>query len=181
MAKRTLPSLDSVSEAETERADVVCVQDISSDAILRLAQRYSIALEWLDDAAAIDNSYWGEPEAGISRAGVKIRDDTPVHSLLHELCHIVCMTAQRRAQLERNAHGSAAEECGVCYLQALLADYLPGFGAERCFADMDSWGYGFREGTAAAWFDGDGRDARDWLLNHGLIDAELRPTFLLRN
>jgi hypothetical protein len=166
---------------EADQSQVVRVRDIARDAIVGLAQRYSIDLEWLDDTAAIANSFWGEPEAGISRIGVRLRGDTPVHSLLHELCHMVCMTAQRRRQLERDAGGTAAEECGVCYLQVLLAEYLPGFGAARCLADMDSWGYSFREGTAALWFDGDGRDARGWLRVHGLIDAHARPTFQLRS
>lgn len=159
---------------------VMRVRDIPGDAIVALAQRFSIALEWLDGAAAIDNSFWGAPEAGISSSGVRLRGDTPVHSLLHELCHIVCMTGARRRQLERNAGGSAAEECGVCYLQVLLADLLPDFGAARCLADMDAWGYSFREGSAAAWFRGDGRDAREWLREHGLIDDQSRPTFELR-
>jgi hypothetical protein len=168
-----------VSKADS--AGVVRVRDIAGDAIAALAHRYSIALEWLEDAAAIDNSFWGAPEAGISGSGLSLRGDTPVHSLLHELCHIVCMTAARRAQLERNAGGTAAEECGVCYLQVLLADLLPGFGAARCLADMDAWGYSFREGSAAAWFRGDGRDAHAWLRIHGLIDADTRPTFRLRD
>jgi hypothetical protein len=45
---------------------------------------------------------------------------------------------------------------------------------------MDAWGYSFREGSAQAWFTGDGRAARDWLLAHALIDAQVRPTWRLR-
>ncbi len=157
------------------------VRDVSPDAIMGLAQRFPVALEWLDDAASIDDSFWGAPEAGISHAGVRLRPDTPAHSLLHELCHIVCMTAERRSRFECNAGGTAAEECAVCYLQVLLADLLPGFGKARCLSDMDTWGYSFREGSAAAWFEGDGADARDWLREHGLIDAGSRPTFKLRD
>ena len=62
----------------------------------------------------------------------------------------------------------------MCYLQVLLAEQLPGYSAARCLADMDAWGYSFREGSAAAWFDGDGREARAWLLAHGLIDDTSR-------
>ena len=54
-----------------------------------------------------------------------VRADTPVHSLLHELSHYVCMTPERRAGLDRDAGGDDAEECAVCYLQILLADELP--------------------------------------------------------
>lgn len=157
------------------------MRDVGRAAIDTVASRYAIALEWRDAADPIENSWWGAPEAGISHDGVRLRADTPVHSLLHELCHIVCMSAQRRQALWRNAGGTAAEECAVCYLQVLLADTVPSFGAARCLADMDAWGYSFREGSAAAWFDGDGQDARDWLHLHELIDAEGRPTFHLRS
>jgi hypothetical protein len=145
-----------------------------------IAVRYGIGLEPLADDAPIIHSFWGEPEAGISSAGVQFRGDTPVHSLLHELSHIVCMTASRRAVFERHAGGSVAEECAVCYLQILLAERIAGFSAQRCLDDMDRWGYSFREGGAAAWFAGDGHDAREWLLAHGLIDAAGELTWQLR-
>jgi len=161
-------------------ADVLRAKDLSAEAIGALAGRYSIALIWLNRAAAIGDSYWGEPEAGISSLGITLRSDTPVHSVLHELCHMVCMTAQRRGAFERDAGGTEPEECGVCYLQVLLAEQLPGYSAARCLADMDVWGYSFREGSAAAWFDGDGREARAWLLAHDLIDADSHPTYHLR-
>jgi hypothetical protein len=45
---------------------------------------------------------------------------------------------------------------------------------------MDAWGYNFREGSAAAWWAGDARFAREWLLERELIDAGDRPTFELR-
>ncbi len=157
------------------------VHEIAADAIELLASRFSIDVEFVDDSATIGDSYWGTPEAGISHSGLRLRRDTPVHSLLHELCHIVCMTSARRQALERDAGGNDAEECGVCYLQVLLADQLPGFSAARCLADMDTWGYSFREGSAAAWFRGDGREARDWLLEHALIDTDDTPTFHLRD
>ena len=159
---------------------VVCARDIDRGDVQRLGARYGIALEWLADADPLIHSYWGAPEAGVTAAGVQLRSDTPLHSLLHELCHIVCMPAQRRAMLRRDAGGDDAEECGVCYLQVLLAEQLPQFGAERCLGDMDAWGYSFREGSARAWFDGDGRQAREWLLGHGLVDTADRPTWQLR-
>ena len=33
---------------------------------------------------------------------------------------------------------------------------------------------------ARAWFEGDAQDARDWLLEQGLVGADGRPTFALR-
>ena len=130
--------------------------------------------------AAIPGSYWGDAEAGLVGATVYVRADTPAHSFLHELCHYVCMDAARRASLATDAGGTDDEECGVCYLQVLLAERLHGFGAARCLADMDAWGYSFREGSARGWFDGDGVHARAWLLGHRLIDLAGRPTLRLR-
>lgn len=166
--------------AQTGPAGVARIRDLAGGGAEALAARYSVDIDMLGDDAPIERSYWGAPEAGISAAGIQLRADTPVHSLLHELCHIVCMTPERRGCLERDAGGSDAEECAVCYLQVLLADHLPGFGRQRCLADMDAWGYSFREGSAAAWFAGDGEQARDWLAGRGLIDGHGRPTFRLR-
>ena len=129
---------------------------------------------------AIPGSYWGGSEAGLADDTVYVRADTPAHSFLHELCHYICMSAARRAALATDAGGSDDEECGVCYLQVLLAQRLSGFGAARCLKDMDAWGYSFREGSARAWFDGDGARAREWLLEHALIGPDLEPTLALR-
>jgi hypothetical protein len=128
----------------------------------------------------IPGSYWGDAEAGLIGTRVFVRADTPAHSFLHELCHFVCMSEERRATLATDAGGDDAEEAGVCYLQVLLADRFSGFGAARCLADMDAWGYSFREGSARAWFDGDGVFACEWLRTHELIDASLRPTLRVR-
>jgi hypothetical protein len=100
--------------------------------------------------------------------------------LLHELSHFICMTPERRSGLDRDAGGDDAEECGVCYLQILLADELAPMRRDRMFRDMDTWGYTFRLGSARAWFEADAADARQWLVAHGLIDATQRPTFELR-
>ena len=105
-----------------------------------------------------------------------LRDDTPLHSALHEACHFVCMDSRRRASLHTDAGGEIAEENAVCYLQGLLADAVPGYDRSRLFADMDAWGYSFRLGSAAAWFERDAADAREWLLAHQIIDPSERPT-----
>lgn len=145
-----------------------------------LLAAYGATLVEVPAGAAIPGSYWGDAEAGLVGNRVYVRPDTPAHSFLHELCHYVCMDDARRATLATDAGGDDAEECGVCYLQVVLAEELSGFGAARCLADMDAWGYSFREGSARAWLNGDGAFARAWLLERGLIDDANRATFALR-
>ena len=81
------------------------------------------------------------------------------------------MDAARRAGLHTDAGGDDVEECAVCYLQILLADRLPGVGRARLMRDMDAWGYSFRLGSTAAWFEHDAEDARAWLRERGLPSA----------
>ncbi len=159
---------------------VATIAALARAPIERVAAAYGAHLTFVADRAPIPGSYWGAPEAGLIGDRVFVRADTPVHSLLHELCHYACMTHARRAALATDAGGDTDEECGVCYLQVLLAGELLGFGRERCLADMDLWGYSFREGSARRWFAGDGDTARRWLLAHDLIDSASRPTFRLR-
>ena len=139
--------------------------------LVDLLSGYGLELVRVADATAIPGSYWGESEAGLVGARLYLRDDTPVHSALHEGCHFICMDEVRRAALDRDAGGDYDEENAVCYLQILLADRLPGVGRDRLCRDMDAWGYTFRLGSARAWFDGDAEDARNWLQRRGLIDA----------
>lgn len=144
-----------------------------------LLGRYGLELETVPEGRSVPGSYWGDEEAGLVGARIYGRLDTPVHSVLHEACHYVCMTPQRRAGLDTDAGGDYDEENAVCYLQILLAGTLHGFGRRRMCDDMDAWGYTFRLGSAAAWFRSDADDARGWLLHRGLIDAEARPTWRL--
>lgn len=145
-----------------------------------LLQRFGLELVTVPDGTPIPGSYWGDSEAGLAGHRVYARSDTPVHSVLHETCHVVCMDPARRARLERDAGGDDLEEAAVCYLQLLLADELPGVGRVRLMRDMDAWGYSFRLGSTRAWFDNDADDARRWLTEHGLVDAAGRPQFALR-
>jgi hypothetical protein len=137
---------------------------------------YGLVLEYVAPTATIPGSYWGESEAGLIGTRLLVRDDTPVHSALHEACHFICADAQRRALLATDAGGDDLEECAVCYLSILLAGTLAGFGRARMLADMDAWGYSFRLGSARDWFAHDAVDAHDWLIAQGVIDAGLRPT-----
>jgi hypothetical protein len=157
------------------------LQTLDSLSINTLLSAYGLELIGVDVGVSIPASYWGEPEAGLAGKCVFARPDTPLHSLLHETAHYVCMSAKRRINLWRNAGGSNEEENAVCFLQVLLADYLPGFGRKKLLSDMDEWGYTFREGDANAWFHGDGRSAREWLLTMNIIDVRERPTWRLRD
>ena len=159
---------------------MVALADLSSGDLDALAARYGMRVVRVARRADIPGSYWGDAEAGLVGDVLYVRADTPAHSALHELCHYVCMDDARRARLASDAGGSDDEECGVCYLEVLLADELRGFGRTRCLADMDAWGYSFREGSATAWWSGDARFAREWLLERALVDADDRPTFKLR-
>ena len=91
------------------------------------------------------------------------------------------MDDDRRAGLDTDAGGDYEEENGVCYLQILLADEIPGFGRDRMMRDMDAWGYTFRLGSARAWFDGDSEDALAWLRHHGILDESGKPAFTVRS
>ena len=145
-----------------------------------LLDRYGLALHLVAPEEVIPGSYWGEREAGLIGAKIFARLDTPLHSVLHESAHFVCMTPERRAGLDTDAGGDDAEESAVCYLQVLLAESLPKVGRVRICRDMDEWGYSFRLGSAAIWFAEDAEDARAWLIEHGLIDSQGRLTHACR-
>ena len=115
----------------------------------------------------IPGSFWGDDEAGLVGSSLYIRPDTPIHSALHESGHFICMDSERRNGLHTDAGGSNIEECAVCYLQILMADQL-NIARPQLFADMDSWGYSFRLGSAEAWFTEDADDALAWLIEKGV-------------
>jgi hypothetical protein len=167
-------------DTEAFEPTVTLLKDVNTAQIDALVSAYGARLVKMELGREIPGSYWGESEAGLIENDVFVRADTPVHSLLHELCHFICMDPARRKQLVTDAGGDDDEECAVCYLEVLLADELTSFGRARCLADMDEWGYSFREGSAARWFGGDGALARQWLLERGLIDRTGEPTFQLR-
>jgi hypothetical protein len=141
-----------------------------------LLARYGLDLRMVLLDQDIPGSYWGDSEAGLKGHTLYARPDTPLHSVLHEAAHFICMTPERRAGLDTNAGGDDAEECGVCYLQLLLSSELTQCGFERACDDMDEWGYSFRLGSTRAWFEQDATDARLWLLDAGILDAAGRLT-----
>jgi hypothetical protein len=169
------------AEMNADNPPVLRLADGFAESMAGLLSRYGLELVCLAaDDEAIPGSFWGDEEAGLIGLTLYARPDTPVHSVLHEACHCICMDGGRRAQLDTDAGGDYDEENGVCYLQILLADYLPGVGRARLMQDMDAWGYSFRLGSTRAWFEQDAEDAQAWLQGHGLIDDRDEPTWQLR-
>jgi hypothetical protein len=150
---------------------VLRMRDVAWAEVAALFEPQGLALQRVPDGEPIPGSYWGESEAGLIGNTLYLRDDTPVHSALHEGCHWLCMDEARRATLHTDAGGEYAEEDAVCYLQLLLAQRIRGFGLARACQDMDAWGYTFRLGSAAQWFAEDAAEARAWLERAGLCSA----------
>lgn len=147
---------------------VLTVGEIQFENAASLLARFGLTLHHIATDADIPGSYWGAPEAGIISCNVYVRDDTPVHSMLHESCHLIVLPEEKRAAVHTDATDSVAEEDATCYLQIVLAGRIPGVGSDRLMADMDAWGYTYRLGSTRAWFEQDAEDARAWLAERGL-------------
>ena len=148
--------------------------DVGFEVASSLLASYGLMLQHVESGEVIPGSFWGECEAGIIGNKVYARDDTPVHSLLHEAGHLIVLPAERRAEVHTDATDSIDEENAVCVLQSLLANEIPGYGRDQLFADMDAWGYTFRLGSARAYVEQDAEDAWRWLQTAGLIDEMRR-------
>ncbi len=144
-----------------------------------LLDKFGLELVQVAPETLIPGSFWGESEAGLIGSKIYARPDTPLHSVLHEGAHFICMSPERRAGLHTDAGGDDGEESAVCYLQILLAQALR-LGLERICGDMDAWGYSFRLGSAARWFADDAEDARAWLLEQSLIEPQGAVAYALR-
>lgn len=160
-------------DASDPAPGVMRMGQLGFGAAAALLARFGLTLQRVADGEPIPGSYWGDAEAGIIGHTVHARDDTPVHSLLHEAGHLIVLPPERRAAVHTDATDSIEEEDATCYLQIVLADHLPGVGRARLMADMDAWGYTFRLGSTRAWFEHDASDARQWLLDHRrpILDA----------
>lgn len=146
--------------------------DVPSQTLQQVLAPFGLSIKGVPDNKEISGSYWGEEEAGLVGDILFLRNDTPIHSALHEACHYICLSPQRRAALHTDAGGTDVEENGVCYLQILLADQLPFTDRAQMMRDMDTWGYSFREGSAKKWFEHDAEDALEWLINHRVLDTK---------
>jgi hypothetical protein len=159
---------------------VLLCSNIKLKHLQSLLNHYGMEINIINDNAPIPGSFWQPPEAGLVGDTLYIRNDTPVHSALHEACHYICMDSTRREKLHTDAGGTAIEENGVCYLQILLSDFIPEMKRQRMLSDMDEWGYSFRLGSAEAWFEQDAEDAFEWLVKNKVITSDSKPTWAAR-
>ena len=159
------PPPDSDDPAST----VMRMEQIGFETAVALLARHGLQLQRVAAGEPIPGSFWGDEEAGIIGNTVYARDDTPVHSLLHEAGHLIVLPPERRLDVHTDATDSVEEEDATCYLQIVLADQLPCVGRTRLMADMDAWGYSFRLGSTRAWFEHDADDALEFLAARGLI------------
>ncbi len=165
---------DSDPSASDPAGTVMRMHRIGFDAARALLGRFGLQLERVAPGEAIPGSFWGDDEAGIIGTVVYARDDTPVHSLLHEAGHLIVLSPDQRMAVHTDATDSIEEEDATCYLQIVLADELPGVGRARLMADMDAWGYSFRLGSTRAWFEQDAENAQAWLGERGLLNGGTR-------
>ena len=159
---------------------MVYYKDLNEESIKQLLSNYGIYVHCLNFDKDIPYSFWGAPEAGRLGEQLYLRGDTPIHSILHESAHYVCMPEIQRNDAEIDAKGSAIEENATCYLQILLADHIDHYSREQLMNDMDAWGYSFRLGSAYEWFTKDATEVKDWLVSHNLITANSKITWQLR-
>ena len=163
-----------------DKDEVLRLADVDQVGVSTLLSAYGLSITVVPADEKIPGSFWGDEEAGLIASELLVRADTPLHSILHEACHYICMDNTRREGLDTDAGGDYDEENAVCYLQVLLADHIGQFGRRRMFEDMDRWGYTFRLGSAQAWFERDADDALAWLTKYGLVDQDQQPNWTLR-
>jgi hypothetical protein len=159
---------------------MVYYKNLDSGSVKTLLSHYGIEVNCIDVDVEIPHSFWGAPEAGRKKEQLYIRGDTPIHSILHEACHYICMPAAQRKQMLVDAKGSAMEENATCYLQILLSDHIENYDRRQLMQDMDDWGYSFRLGSANAWFNKDADEVCQWLREHQIINMNDEITWKLK-
>lgn len=159
---------------------MVKYENLDARSVKDLLNHYGIKVNCFDNHTDIPHSFWGNPEAGRLNEQLYIRGDTPIHSVLHEACHYICMPAVQRAVELADAKGTVDEENATCYLQIILAEHIGGYSRTQILKDMDDWGYSFRLGSAYAWFTRDAHETKQWLINKQIINQQEAPTWKLR-
>ncbi len=85
---------------------ILLCSDINLQHLQSLFDRYGMDIKTVNDNEPIPGSFWQPPEAGLIANTLFIRNDTPLHSALHEACHYICMDELRRKDLDTDAGGS---------------------------------------------------------------------------
>ena len=124
-----------MSEA-TDAVRVLALADIGFDAPRALLARHDLELVEVEDGAPIPGSYWGDSEAGVIGSRVYARRDTPVHSLLHEACHLLVIPPERRALVHTDASDSQIEEDAI---QAELTKDCPKCTLSAVNVEVPDW------------------------------------------
>lgn len=160
---------------------MVYFENITNGSICKVLNRYDLVLNTVAPYTNIPYSFWGAPEAGRKNNQLYVRFDTPLHSILHEVSHYVCMSQNQRCLNSYDAGGGVFEENATCFLQILLSDHICGYNRTQQMQDMDNWGYNFRLGSSSSWFQQDTEETRQWLQNFNIIDKCCNITWKLRN
>ena len=99
-----------------------------------LLARFDLKLDICTDGESIPGSYWGDDEAGLRANHLYARSDTPVHSILHEACHYICVSAARRQNLDTNAGSDNAEETQFVTCRSCSPDNSSAWAASACLS-----------------------------------------------
>jgi len=104
------------SKDALQTPDVMSVRGLGMEALQVLLGDYGLRCEKVADHCDIPGSFWGDSEAGLVGERLLLRDDTPVHSALHEACHFICMTPDRREVCIRMRVGIMTRKmpCVIC-------------------------------------------------------------------
>ena len=100
--------------------EVLRLRDVAGCDVVALLARYGLRFERVADGAPIPGSFWGESEAGLISSTVFARDDTPLHSLLHEACHLIVIPPEMSWRGDRKASGLVFDENVKCCMPLLV-------------------------------------------------------------
>ena len=145
-----------------------CLRDIGFDDVAALLARYGLAARARRRRRADPRQLLGRTRSRPDRPRVHARDDTPVHSLLHEAAHLIVLPPERaRRAYRRHRFGRGRRRR---LRAAVAARRRPARRRPRALmADMDAWGYTFRLGSARAYFERDAEDAGPGCSARGLV------------
>ena len=96
--KNIIPSLARFTGPNSSPARALPPPERQLDAVTPLLARYALEPVPLEPGPALPGTSAGESEAGLIGNRIYFRPDTPLHSVLHEACHFICMDDARRSK-----------------------------------------------------------------------------------